>query len=60
MCEYVKIFVLEFYCFYNVGKILNIFKVKEFLKICLMVSLSLSNVFKFLGIEIKIKIFVKD
>ncbi|GAA6851442.1 arginine--tRNA ligase [Helicobacter pylori] len=60
MCEYAKTLASEFHRFYNAGKILNTPKAKELLKICLMVSLSLSNAFKLLGIEIKTKISAKD
>ncbi|GAA6986779.1 arginine--tRNA ligase [Helicobacter pylori] len=60
MCEYAKTLASEFHRFYNAGKILDTPKAKELLKICLMVSLSLSNAFKLLGIEIKTKISAKD
>ncbi len=60
ICEYAKTLASEFHHFYNAGKILDTPKAKELLKICLMVSLSLTNAFKLLGIEIKTRISVKD
>ncbi|WP_104748242.1 arginine--tRNA ligase [Helicobacter cetorum] len=55
MCEYLKTLASEFHSFYNACKILDTPKQKELLKICLVVSLSLTNAFKLLGIEIKTK-----
>ncbi|WP_104713891.1 arginine--tRNA ligase [Helicobacter cetorum] len=55
MCEYLKTLAQEFHSFYNAYKILDTPKEKELLKICLVVSLSLTNAFKLLGIEAKTK-----
>ena len=55
ICEYLKFLASEFHAFYNATRILESPKETQYLKVCKMVSLSLTQGLELLGITAKTK-----